>query len=61
MDLLDISIDKHAIGLNYSVWDVQNNLIVKLVEGKLVAKAFRGFSEISLEEIHDVYGDPPVL
>jgi hypothetical protein len=34
ISLLDIPADVHGIGLNYSVWDIQNNLIVQLVEDK---------------------------
>jgi hypothetical protein len=41
--LLDIPADVHGIGLNYSVWDIQNNLIVQLVEDKQVARAYKGF------------------
>jgi len=41
--LLDIPDDVHGIGLNYSVWDIQNNLIVQLVDDKQVARAYKGF------------------
>ena len=36
-------------------------MIVKLLEGKIVARAFRGFKELALDEIQTIYGDPPVL
>ena len=49
------------MGLNNSAWDIENNLIVKLLEGKIVARAFRGFKELAFDEIQTIYGDLPVL
>ena len=42
-ELLDIPLEAHGIGLNNAVWDIENNLIVSLVEGKVVSRAYRGF------------------
>lgn len=34
---------------------------MKLVEGKLVQRAFRGYQQLSEQEVHAIYGDPPVM
>lgn len=60
-ELLDIPAECHAIGLNNSVWDIENNLIVRLVEGKQVARAYKGFRQLSETEVRSVYGDPPIM
>jgi len=60
-ELLDISPESHGIGLNNAVWDIENNLIVRLVEGKVVTRAYRGFKQLTDTEVVEVYGDPPVM
>lgn len=41
------------------VWDVERGNLLKLVEGKLVARAFHGTTRLSKEEIGSAYGEPP--
>ena len=43
-------------GCNNLVWDISNDLIVRLGSGKKIIKAMRAFEAISEEEIEKVYG-----
>jgi hypothetical protein len=42
--------------LNNAVWDIDNNLVLKLAEDKKISIAYRGWKKLSDEEIKDVYG-----
>ena len=49
------------MGLNNAVWDIENRTVLKLVEGKEVARAYIGLRELSREEIVRIYGEPPIF
>lgn len=46
--------------LNWSIFDIDNGLIIKLVEGKEIVAAMRGFRALSKAQIIEVYGNPPI-
>ena len=61
-DVKEFDYEKNLnICLNYSVWDVKNGTILQLIEGKEIANAIRGFQSLSQEEIHQLYGNPPIF
>ena len=49
-----------ALLLNWSLFDIDTGLIVKLTEGKEVARAMRGFRALTKTEIIKTYGNPPI-
>jgi hypothetical protein len=40
---------------------METGLVVKLVEGKQVVRAKKGYRDLSMEEIEEVYGTPPIF
>jgi hypothetical protein len=50
-----------GVCLNNAVWDVDNGVIIKLTEGKFISHAIRGYKSLSEEEIHEIYGRPPIF
>ena len=47
--------------MNGAIFDIDNGLIIKLVEGKEVIRAMRGFKALDKDEIIQVYGNPPIF
>ncbi|CDW90182.1 UNKNOWN [Stylonychia lemnae] len=47
--------------VNGAIYDIDNGLVVKLVEGQEVARAMRGWRNLSQKEIKEIYGNPPIL
>lgn len=47
--------------MNGAVFDIENGLILKLVEGQEVARAMKGYRNLTQKEIKEVYGNPPVF
>ena len=45
--------------LNYSVWDVEHGIMIKLNEQGNVIQGVKGFKRMTQKEIIDQYGDPP--
>jgi hypothetical protein len=44
-----------------SVWDIQNGVILSLAEGSSVTQAVKGFRKLNQDEVHELYGNPPVF
>ena len=42
------------------MWDIENNLVLKLAEGKEIVRAFKGFTEVPLSQVYNIYGKPPI-
>ena len=47
--------------MNYSVFDVENLLVIKLGEDKLVLSALQGRRILCQDEIKSIYGNPPLF
>ena len=61
-EMCDFDIENDIeICMNTCVFDIDEGLIVKVVEGKEVIRARKGFRELSKAEIESIYGSPPVL
>ena len=61
IEITQIDQSYYDLGLNNAVWDIENRTVLKLVEGKEVARAFIGSRELSREDIVRIYGDPPIF
>ena len=51
----------YGISLNNAIWDIEHRTILKLGEGKLVVRATKGSRPMTLEEIEEIYGSPPIF
>ena len=51
----------HGMSLNNTVWDIQNRLLLKLGEGKVVVQANRGTTKLTQAEIESVYSSSAVF
>jgi hypothetical protein len=47
--------------MSNSVWDIDNGVILKLGEGRVITHAIRGFSKLSNTNIEELYGSPPIF
>ena len=61
IEITQIDQSYYDLGLNNAVWDIENGTVLKLVEGKEVARAIVGKRELSRDEIIRIYGDPPIF
>ena len=50
-----------SLCLNNTVWDIQRGNLLKIVEGKLITRAYHGRKALSSQEICDIYGSPPIF
>ena len=60
MEITHIDEDHLSLCHNNSVWDIENNMVLKLAEGKEIVRAYRGYKEVQMSEIYEVYGKPPL-
>ena len=61
-EILDFDyVNDIGICFDGAVWDIVNERIIKLGEGKRVMRAYFGFEETSQEQIKEIYGNPPVF
>jgi len=60
--VLDFDLE-NDIGICFdgAIWDVMQNRIIKLGEGRLIVKAYYGKQECSQSEIKELYGSPPIF
>ena len=60
-EILDLDVENNInLCLNASLFDADNGIILKLVEGAEITRAFKGFKCLSKDEIIDIYGSPPI-
>jgi hypothetical protein len=59
--ITDFDCKKHlGMFLNNAIWDIKNNLVLKLAANKRVVRAMSGFKSLTAQEIEKVYGNPPI-
>ena len=49
-----------GISLNNLVWDIENRMLLKLGEGKVVLQACKGSVRVERAEVEELYGTPPI-
>jgi len=47
--------------MNGAIFDVDHGLVLKLVEGKEIVRAMKGFRILKQSEIVEIYGNPPIF
>jgi hypothetical protein len=43
------------------VWDIENGVIIELGENKEIKRAIRGYDTLYTDELHELYGKPPIF
>jgi hypothetical protein len=50
-----------SVYLNYAVWDIEKGVILKIVEGKRITHAIRGYKKLEMKEIKELYGENAIF
>ena len=60
-ELMELSDDLIGMSINNSVWDIENNTILELGEGKVVTNAYKGTRKLTDDDIVQLYGESRVF